>query len=65
MRDDQLNDYLVIYTLKDIFIDIENDKIIQSFHNMKNYKKQCYKFSYIVLPLFKNLESVANILLWG
>jgi len=36
MRDVRLNDRLVIYRVKDIFIDIKNDKIIQNFHNMKN-----------------------------
>jgi len=38
MRDDRLNICLVIYIVKDIFIDSENDKINQSFHNMKNYR---------------------------
>ena len=52
------NDYLVIYIVKDIFIDIKNDKIIQSFHNMKNCRGQWYKFSYMAPPLFKNLGSV-------
>jgi hypothetical protein len=58
IRDDRLNDCLVIYIVKDIFIDIENDKIIQSFHNMKNCRGQCCKFSYMVPPLFKNPKSV-------
>jgi len=34
MRDDRLNVCLVIYIVKYIFIDIENDKINQNFHNM-------------------------------
>ena len=58
MRDDRLNDRLVIYRVKDIFIDITNDKNLQSFHNMKNCRGQCYKFSYMMPPLFKNLGSV-------
>jgi len=40
MRDDQLNDCLVIYIAKDIFIDFQNKKTIQSFHNMKNCRGQ-------------------------
>jgi len=54
MRDNQLNDCLVIYTEKDIFIDIENEKIIQSFHNMKrimfdipNFVSRKYRDGYI------------------
>jgi hypothetical protein len=40
MRDDQLNDCLVIYIEKDIFIDFQNKKTIQSFHNLKNCRGQ-------------------------
>jgi len=37
VRDDRL--CLVIYAEKNIFIDIENTKIIQSIHNIKNHRK--------------------------
>jgi len=36
--DDWLNNCLVIYIKKNIFIDIKNAKIIQNFHNMKNHR---------------------------
>jgi len=42
VRDDQLNDCLVIYIEKNIFIDIENEKIIQNFHNIKNSRRQFF-----------------------
>lgn len=42
MENDQLNDFLVISIYKDIFIDIENEKIIQNFHNIKNCRGQFY-----------------------
>jgi len=32
--DDQLNDCLIIYIEKNIFIDIENENIIQNFLNI-------------------------------
>jgi len=40
IRNDRLNDYLVICIEKDIFIDFQNKKTIQSFHNMKNCRRQ-------------------------
>ena len=40
MINDRLNDCLVICTEKDIFIDFQNKKTIQSFHNMKNCRRQ-------------------------
>jgi len=40
MINDRLNDCLVIYITKDIFIDFQNKKTIQSFHNMKNCREQ-------------------------
>lgn len=40
MSDDWLNDYLVTYIEIYIFVDIENDKIIQHFQNMKNHREQ-------------------------
>jgi hypothetical protein len=40
MRDDRLNDCLVIYIEKYIFIDFQNKKTIQNFHNMKNCRGQ-------------------------
>ncbi|AES96361.1 transmembrane protein, putative [Medicago truncatula] len=40
MRDDRLNDCLVIYIEKYIFIDFQNKKTVQSFRNMKNCRGQ-------------------------
>jgi len=40
--DSHLNNCLVIYIEKDIFIDIENEKIIQNFHNIKNSRGQFF-----------------------
>jgi len=47
VRNDWLNDCLVIYTEKGFFIDIKNEKIIQSFHNMNNSRGQL-----LMLPIF-------------
>lgn len=40
MGDDWLNDYLVTYIERDILVNVENEKIIQHFQNMKNHRKQ-------------------------
>ncbi|CAK8542614.1 unnamed protein product [Lathyrus sativus] len=40
MGDDWLNDCLVTYIERDIFVDVENEKIIQHFQNMKNCREQ-------------------------
>lgn len=50
MGDDSLNDCLIIYIENNIFIDIENVKIIQSFHKMKNHNYYYYRFLYILSP---------------
>jgi len=56
IEDDQLNDCLIIYIVKDIFIDIENNKIIQSFHKIKNYLQIFING----IPLFKHPGSVTK-----
>lgn len=40
MGDEWLNDCLVTYIERDIFVDVENEKIIQHFQNMKNRREQ-------------------------
>jgi len=40
IRNNRLNDCLVICIEKDIFIDFQNKKTIQSFHNKKNCRQQ-------------------------
>lgn len=60
MGDDRLNDCLIIYIEKNIFIDIENEKIIQSIHKMKNHNYYYYKFVYIASPLFENPGTIAD-----
>jgi len=40
MRNGRLSYCLVIYIAKDVFIDFQNKKTIQSFHNMKNCRGQ-------------------------
>ncbi|AES71578.1 hypothetical protein MTR_3g079470 [Medicago truncatula] len=47
MRDDRLNDCLVVYIEKDTSPCIENKKIIESFHNMKNHKIFIMQFFFI------------------
>ncbi|XP_058776677.1 uncharacterized protein LOC131651005 [Vicia villosa] len=40
MGDEWLNDCLVTYIERDIFVDVENEKIIQYFQNMKNCREE-------------------------
>ncbi|CAK8538048.1 unnamed protein product [Lathyrus sativus] len=40
MGDDWLNNFLVTYIERHIFIDFENEKIILHFQNMKNHREQ-------------------------
>jgi len=49
MKDDQLNDCLVVYIEKNIFIDIKNEKIIQKFYNMKNRRRQLLMLSIYII----------------
>ena len=64
MRDDRITDCLVIYIDKCIFIDIEMKKSYKVFIIWKIVKDNyyCYKFLYMVPPLFKNLKSVTDLL---
>jgi len=51
---------LVIYTEKCFFIDIENEKIIQSFQNMNNRREQLLMLQIFIYsaPIFRNFRSV-------
>jgi len=62
MRNDRLNDCLVIYIAKNIFIDFQNKKTIQSFHNIKNCRGQLLMIHFFLfgVPLFKNLRSISG-----
>ncbi|XP_042387815.1 zinc finger MYM-type protein 1-like [Zingiber officinale] len=46
MRDEWMNDSLVVYIEKDIFSTIENDQILQRFQKMKSRKMQLPPLSY-------------------
>jgi len=69
--DDWLNDFYLFIQGKVSFIDIENEKIIQSFYNMNNHRGQLlmlqiFIYSVLTIPLFKNPRSdigCANLLL--
>jgi len=64
VRYNWLNDRIIIYIENNIFIDIENEKTIQIFHDIKNNRtiiiSQCYKFLYMMSPQFKNYGFVAG-----
>ncbi|XP_073049004.1 uncharacterized protein [Primulina eburnea] len=40
MSDDWMNDILIVYVEKDIFLTVDNESIVQRFQNMKTRKKQ-------------------------
>ena len=40
IRDQWMNDSLVVYIEKEIFNDVENEAIMQRFQNMKNRQEQ-------------------------
>lgn len=42
MRDEFLNDCLIIYIEIDIFDSVENEKILQHFQNMKTHRERDY-----------------------